>query len=137
MNDNKTSEEKLVERRNRLLRKVIKEKERKFGIKYDGSWKEYESYCLYCSSSISSYSQYKHYAGFYGKPVLTKAELFANYRMSFEIKTDMVMMQDDPPSRESYAKNVPVSSCKWTAKELKILRNYVLSWKDWRKKSDG
>lgn len=44
-------------------------------------------------------------------------------------------MQDNPPSKEGYAKNIPKASASWTPKQLKVLRDYVLNWSDPLKKA--
>ena len=130
-----TPEVKAAKAWNRKVNKVIKLKEKKFGLRYTGceSLPEYRSYRLFAQSM--TYGEYRHKASFYGIPVLKRNELFKWYQMFFEVKTDCVLMQDNAPSKEGYAKNIPKASASWTPKELKVLRDYVLNWSDPLKKA--
>ena len=115
----KSSYEKLVD-------KIIKAKEAKYGMKYDDvSSDDYKSYTLYRSSSIDTYGQYKHYASFYGYKVLSKASLFKWYKFFFEVRTDCMFAQDPTPSKAGFLKTMPSESSKWTKKELNELKKYV------------
>ena len=109
----------------RLLAKIIKAKEAKFGLRYDVESEEYKSFCLYRSTSIDTYGQYKHYASFYGYKLLSKAELFKWYQMFFEVRTDCIFAQDAAPTKEGFLKGLDFESSKWTKAELKSLRDYV------------
>jgi len=123
-----TPEEKAAKAWNRKVNKVIKMKEAKFGLKYDKCEKlpEYQAYRLF--AQCMTYGEYKHKASFYGIPVLKREEMFKWYQMFFEVKTDCVLMQENGPSKEGYAKNIPTSSTIWSAKELKTLKDYVMCW---------
>ena len=90
----------------RLLAKIIKAKEAKFGLRYDVESEEYKSFCLYRSTSIDTYGQYKHYASFYGYKLLSKAELFKWYKMFFEVRTDCIFAQDAAPTKEGFLKGL-------------------------------
>ena len=109
----------------RLLAKIIKAKEAKFGLRYDIECEEYKSFCLYISTYVNTYGQYKHYASFYGYKLLSKAELFKWYKMFFEVRTDCIFAQDAAPTKEGFLKGLDFESSKWTKAELKSLRDYV------------
>lgn len=118
----------------RLLNKIIKEKEKKFGLKYpDANGKvkdkslldDYAAYLLYSSGKIESYMQYKHYASFYGYKTLSKAELFKWYKFFFEVRTDIMFARDMHPSKENFIKNLPVESSKWTKADYRELKKYA------------
>lgn len=109
----------------RLLAKIIKAKEAKFGLRYDVESEEYKSFCLYISTYVNTYGQYKHYASFYDYKLLSKAELFKWYKMFFEVRTDCIFAQDVAPTKEGFLKGLDFESSKWTKAELKSLRDYV------------
>ena len=110
----------------KLVDKIIKAKEAKYGMKYDDvSSDDYKSYTLYRSSLIDTYGQYKHYASFYGYKLLSKAELFKWYKMFFEVRTDCIFAQDVAPTKEGFLKELDFESSKWTKAELKSIRDYV------------
>ena len=109
----------------RLLAKIIKAKEAKFGLRYDVESEEYKSFCLYISTYVNTYGQYKHYASFYDYKLLSKAELFKWYKMFFEVRTDCIFAQDVAPTKEGFLKELDFESSKWTKAELKSLRDYV------------
>lgn len=109
----------------RLVDKIIKAKEKKFGLKYNSTSEEYASYCLYTSGTIDSYQQYKHYSSFYGSKILSKVELFKWYKMFFEVRTDCLFAQETAPTKEGFIKNLPIESSKWTKGELRQLKKYV------------
>lgn len=114
----------------KTLAKVVKLKEKKFNLKYDKCEElpEYKAYRMFLGSE--TYGEYKHRACFYGVPVLKRDDMFKWYQMFFEVKADMVFMQENAPSKEGYAKNVPTSSSIWTSKQMKALRDYVLNWEN-------
>lgn len=112
----------------RLLDKIIKSKEQKFGLKYEpkDNDENYKSYRLYSSGSIESYAQYKHYASFYGDyKILSKQELFKWYKFFFEVRTDIMFAQEQHPTKENFIKNLPKETSKWSAKDYKELKKYV------------
>lgn len=114
----------------KLVNKIIKSKEKKFGLKYDKCEElpEYKAYRMFMG--CSTYGEFRHKASFYGIPVLKRDDMFKWYQMFFEVKTDCIMMQENAPSKEGYVKNVPTSSDIWTSKQLKTLRDYVLNWEN-------
>lgn len=110
----------------KLVDKIIKAKEAKYGLKYDDEKSDdYKSYCLYRSAQIDTYGQYKHYASFYGYKVLSKADLFKWYKFFFEVRTDCLFSQDPTPPKAGFLKTMPSESSKWTKKELNELKKYV------------
>lgn len=126
--ENKMKVKKVKSEAGKFLDKVIKAKEKKFGLKYNKCEElpEYRSYRLY--AGCDTYGEYRHKASFYGVPVMKREDIFKWYQMFFEVKTDCVLAQENAPSREGYAKNIPTSSPIWTPKQLKTMRDYVLNW---------
>ena len=118
----------------KLLDKIVKTKEAKFGLSYPNAKGEiknkdlrddYRAYLLYSSGQIESYMQYKHYASFYDYKILSKAELFKWYQFFFEVRTELMFAEEMHPTKENFLKNLPKDTSKWSKKDYKELKTWV------------